>query len=660
MKRHLLALLLGITPVAHAAPETYPAESFVATRPANAAQMLARVPGFTLVDADDDVRGYGGAQGNVLIDGARPASKRESLETLLERIPATAVERVELIRVGTPGYEFFGHPVLANIVRREAARTTAAFEAGVLVDARGGVEPSAAVEWSRQWDGRALDLAFASVPELDDDSGRGSEIETSATTGETSRSIRDTRRVARLDRASADWRQPLAGGKLQAFAALRDEDDRASTRITGDDPAAQHERERLREAEFGLRYARAVDDATTLEALASDRRARLGKRELEYDDDGGERFAQHTRSRESIARLDLRRTRSPRLTWNASAEIAFNTLAGSADLEEDGESVALPGARVEIEEARAEVTAGATFRAGERWRFDAALGLEHSRLQQRGDSPADRDFTYLKPAASARWERSAHEAWSLSLGRRVGQLDFEDFVASAALDTGVVTVGNAGLEPDKTWRLALAWEHSFGRDGAFALTLAHERIDDVVDLVPVVDGDDVFDAPGNLARGARDSLAFDAGSSLAAFGWPEARIEAELRWQRSRVSDPLTGARRGISGEAPLEGRIAFTHVPGAWQWGIALELAQRETDFRVDEVSIEREATSWQAFAQRELGPRWRLRAELTDAGGRVLRERRERHAGPRASGPLQRIETREHRVPGQLLLTLRRDMAD
>jgi outer membrane cobalamin receptor len=49
------------------------------------------------------VRGLSGATGNVLIDGQRPTSKAESLETILRRIPARAVVRIELIRPGAPG-----------------------------------------------------------------------------------------------------------------------------------------------------------------------------------------------------------------------------------------------------------------------------------------------------------------------------------------------------------------------------------------------------------------------------------------------------------------------------------------------------------------------------------------------------------------------------
>jgi hypothetical protein len=67
----------------------YTADYFAATSPANAYDMLQRVPGFNIVQADADVRGYASAQGNVLIDGARPSSKREDIGVLLKRVPAS-------------------------------------------------------------------------------------------------------------------------------------------------------------------------------------------------------------------------------------------------------------------------------------------------------------------------------------------------------------------------------------------------------------------------------------------------------------------------------------------------------------------------------------------------------------------------------------------
>src|SRR5688572_18590861 len=80
---------------------SYRPEFFADFQPANASEMIDRVPGFILDDGAD-VRGYEGSAGNVLIDGERPATKSEDLEQVLRRIPASRVERIDLIRGGAP------------------------------------------------------------------------------------------------------------------------------------------------------------------------------------------------------------------------------------------------------------------------------------------------------------------------------------------------------------------------------------------------------------------------------------------------------------------------------------------------------------------------------------------------------------------------------
>ena len=146
---------------------------FADNAPANAWDMLSRLPGFVTVDADEDVRGYAGARGNVLIDGARPTSKHEDAKTLLKRIPASAVARIELIRGGVPGIDMSGYALLANVVRRHDATSQSAIEAGMVAATDGWMAPKGQWEYGRRWDGHTLDLALKLDPELDDDSGRG-------------------------------------------------------------------------------------------------------------------------------------------------------------------------------------------------------------------------------------------------------------------------------------------------------------------------------------------------------------------------------------------------------------------------------------------------------------------------------------------------------
>ncbi|MEM6545145.1 MAG: Plug domain-containing protein, partial [Pseudomonadota bacterium] len=62
--------------------------------PQTASDLIDRLPGFTLDAGAESLRGFGGAAGNVLIDGERPTSKSGGIEEALRRTPANQVERI--------------------------------------------------------------------------------------------------------------------------------------------------------------------------------------------------------------------------------------------------------------------------------------------------------------------------------------------------------------------------------------------------------------------------------------------------------------------------------------------------------------------------------------------------------------------------------------
>src|ERR1700761_4089463 len=78
----------GPAQLANSGVTSYPPSFFASFRPNTALDMVNDLPGFTL-DTGGGVRGFGGAAGNVLIDGDRPATKNDSLDQFLQRIPAS-------------------------------------------------------------------------------------------------------------------------------------------------------------------------------------------------------------------------------------------------------------------------------------------------------------------------------------------------------------------------------------------------------------------------------------------------------------------------------------------------------------------------------------------------------------------------------------------
>src|SRR4051812_18806929 len=115
----------AVSPPAAVAPPqqgviSYPVSFFAGQQVANANEMLARVPGFS-VETGDSVRGFEGAAGNVIVDGQRPTSKTDTLDQILTRIPIAQIERIDIIRGGAPGIDMQGKTVIANVIRKSGA-----------------------------------------------------------------------------------------------------------------------------------------------------------------------------------------------------------------------------------------------------------------------------------------------------------------------------------------------------------------------------------------------------------------------------------------------------------------------------------------------------------------------------------------------------------
>ena len=90
--------------------EVYTPADFTRFAPRNALDMLNQVPGFQL-QYQEEARGLGQASENVLINGARLASKSDTVVTQLSRISSDRVVRIEIVDGAT-----FGIPGLSGQV----------------------------------------------------------------------------------------------------------------------------------------------------------------------------------------------------------------------------------------------------------------------------------------------------------------------------------------------------------------------------------------------------------------------------------------------------------------------------------------------------------------------------------------------------------------
>lgn len=666
----LLALALLLAPLpACALPasateesiQSFGPEFFAVSGASDALTMVRRLPGFTLIEGDEDVRGYAGAVGNVLIDGKSPSSKQESVGDMLKRIPAESVERIELIRGSAPGVDLGQYSVVANIVRKRSPSRQLQVEAGAIVAEDGRLHPMITLEASRQGPNRRLQGSLALVTEIDDESGDGVLVTTKAG-GAAETDLRRVWEVERDFRSNVDYETSAGAGELALRASGEHELSRSSTDRRDQTGIAYLERvvgrEQLTSTEAGLQYRLPIGSSSRAEALLLQRNGWSRARERSEEEGENERLVESTDSSESLARLSLRHE-AARLTFEGSAEGALNGLDGSAALTVDGNAVALPGSSAKVSEKRAEVAAGVTWRPRERITVDSSLRFETSGLRARsGEHGSRRSFRFLKPSIGTTITLSHADQLRLRTERQVDQLDFEDFIASTSLERDDVTAGAIELTPPQTWSLAATWEHRFWTDGALVLTLRREWIDDVLDRIVIVSEGETFDAVGNIGSATRTVAEADLTAPLDRVGLDGFLLKLGIKARRGRVRDPITGAMRRISEESPIEGsaRISQDLLDGALSWGLDLTIGERERQYRFDEIRFSREGLAVAFHADYRPAADWRIRLEAVNLTSRTLVETRREYDGLRSHGMIEETERRTTRTTPTLLLTVRK----
>jgi outer membrane receptor for ferrienterochelin and colicin len=633
---------------------TYEPDYFAVFSPRTALDMVERVPGFAL-DEGEERRGFLSAAGNVLIDGAAPAVKSEDLADILERIPASDVVRIELIR-GQGASASSAQAVRVNVVRSPSAGA-GVWEVSFERAEDGRVSPAGQVSWS----GRrgAVEYGLSAAFEETHVPFDGVELNFDETDALDQRDIERITEDEREGRLSAEVTTPFANGVLGLNLTLSSEDGRerhdvgSFTALGADDGAERVGARELEEiGELGAAYTR-IFGPWESEVAALITRRRLAEDEESEDFEAGgvfdeaEREIRDVESGETILRGAAERDFGENTQIALGAEAALNTLDQRLQLTEDNGSgpvlAAVPGANVSIEEWRGEAYATLGWRAGQ-WRLEASAAVETSRLTQSGDLSNETELTYWKPSLQAVRPIGEDDQLRLRIYRDVGQLDFEDFAASAELSGGDVFAGNENLRPETSWRFEAAGDWRF-EEGALEVTLFYWRIEDALDFIPVGTTPEVFDARGNI--GGAQLWGLRTAFELPVPILENARLRVEGTWQDSAATDPLTGETRPQSELQESFMSAEFRHDLRALDlaWGVDYEREQLAPEFRFDRITDESDAHELEVWVETTRFDGLKLRVFAANLGD--PRETRDRRSfDPDRNGLLEGSERRRREL--------------
>ena len=570
----------------------YQAAFFQPFAPTTALAIVNRVPGFQLQDTDQDVRGFGQAAGNVVINGERPSAKNDSLQTILERIPAARVLRVEVGPGDGFGAEFAGKPQVLNLVLTDDSgvdgtgevRLRRPFTGEVRVDGKA----SALMKRGKSTFNIALDYNNDDTSEYGFDELRRLPSGELVERRDKFNTIDDPEGNVSVGWSHDDGTDRKANLNFRyALGRFRLWQDNLVTPVLG--PVRNDELDqdfKYRQFEVGGDVTRPLaGGAVKLILLAS--RTKRDRNELalnQIDDDilGGFSQFQETTDSESVARLTWSRPSSGGWTLELGGEAVLNRLDSEVDLFEiqagGGEvPVELPLANASVREVRVEPFVSARRMLAPGLRLDLGLTYERSRLTVSGDATAERTLSYLKPKASLDW-RTGHWQLQLKAERTVNQLDFDDFISLAELANDRVNGGNAELVPQTAWEFLATAERPFLSTGVIRFELGMNLVQKVQDRIPTEDG---FDAPGNLGSGTMKIARVNIDAPLSQFGIPGGRAKAYFSLVDTNVEDPYTLADRHFSNFTLWVLEVSFRQDLKRFAWGVETYTNSGSTQYR-------------------------------------------------------------------------------
>jgi hypothetical protein len=640
---------------------------FTADGPQNAADMVGRIPGFGVEDGDQ-VRGFGGAAGNVLIDGARPTSKNEGLQSILSRIPANNVERIELLEGAAAGALAPGKTLVVNVVRKADAKSGGSWSSQITGVSSGFILPSLEASYTARLG--KLNLTLGAESAYDNAENLiGFEGIRSPNGVYLERGPNDDRRRSRFGKATLAADGTFGAYKLSGNAswfrgAFRRNWVHVATRTGATLP-------------FRVDEGRETNDETNWEIggdIERDLFGWTGKLALLFKE--GDQAGSSLAGFNTIgAPRSFGRFASTDLTAEQVGRVTFKRKIGTHQIEFGGEyalnSLDFAGAYAEgngtvfvvqpsnisttqVEENRREAFISDSWTFSSKVTLEATLTGEWSTISQSGDAAKERSFFYPKPRLKAVWKPVDGWTYRAELEREVGQLDFGAFADSASVGDGNQNSGNPELRPQQQTNFVVGVERRWGKRGVFNASLHYEQIEDKLELVPVAGGSVAL---GNIpdkatVRGYNVSWTLPLDALLRGL-----EIDGQYRWRDSELSDPFTNSVRPFSGDAGnrFQGGIRYDMPArklkvGAWIW-----RGNHRRDFRPDQRYEWGTINEWGAWIETKAIAGLTIEFGLENPNGNTFNRTRTDYAPDRASGIASRIQYRERTQDGSWYVSVK-----
>ncbi len=585
---------------------SYDAAFFAQYAPRTALDIAQRVPGFNLDLGNADIRGFAAAAGNVVINGARPSSKADTLETTLSRIPARRVSKVEVGPGDLYGADYSSKSQVLNIILSADGGMDGNVTGSVRRLYTGALVPNGSASALFRKGASSINLAAGFGNNFNAE--EGTDTITNAATGQLLEFRRKFNTYHDFNPyLSASWALERASDKairVNARWSPGQFDLLQRNRVTPTSGAA-HDDNLIQDYdnpvfELGGDVTRPLaGGAIKLVGLATRRKRNNADEYIQRNgllsagavQVGGFEQSQHAKRNETLGRLTWTRSELAGFSVEAGGEAVLNTLDNRTQLFTVGPNGArtridLPVDNARVKEVRGEAFVNLGRQLSPALRVDGGLRYETSHLTVSGDATADRKLMFWKPSFTVDWKPGGEWHTKFSVQRTVAQLNFYDFVTAAELSTNRVNAGNANLQPQRAWEFRFTADRPLFKTGLIKLDLGYDLISKLQDRILIFDEDsgNYFDAPGNLGSGRHAFAELTVDAPLDQL-WKGLRVRLNGTVRRTRVTDPISGEKRNFSDYFPdWEWDINLRRDAGAFSYGFTVQDRDRFTFFRTDE----------------------------------------------------------------------------
>ncbi len=583
-------------------PQVYTPADFLQFQPLSAADLVSRIPGFTLQGDESDDRGFGQASLNILINGRRPSSKSSDAREILNRIPADTVTRIEIVdgaSLDIPGLSGQVANIIANSGTiggnwRYAARFEEGTEPQILEGAvnlsgkRGNLEYVLGLE--------AGQFTFTETGPEQFFNGSGLLIEDRRE--ETF--FQEQRPQADLNLTLNRYNGDVAN--LNLSGSLRNRNSGTNEFFEAVTAPGRTGQSRGNGGEDEYRYEIGGDYASELDFLGSNGRFKIiglhnlentqSETVFEFQEANAPlqttRFSRDDTETEYIGRAEYTWAKGDKQDWALAIEGAFNALDSQTSIRVNNGDPFPDDVRVEEKRVEANITQ--SLAVNNAINLQSSLGAEFSEIEVVSENVPSRDYFRPKGFVSASYTASPTYTWRAKVERSVGQLNFNTFVSTVSLADNFETGGNDDIVPDQRWKGEIELERQDDKAISGTLRAFVDFIDDPIDRVIIreinADNNEIIsEGPGNLDSATLYGVEANMTWVMDSIGFQGMRLNAGLFLADSSIEDPLTFDTRAINQTTLWNYDIELRHdIPNTpYAWEVEIEQGRQSPFFRLD-----------------------------------------------------------------------------